>query len=98
LRAYVATVVAPLIVVVVSLPLIAGKIKRNSFYGFRTPRTLASDAAWYPANRIGGILFLCAGLIWLMTGVGVGLGAIGIAAVVWFGYALSLPKADGQSN
>ena len=32
-------------------PLVQGKIGRNGLYGFRTPKTLASDKAWYAANH-----------------------------------------------
>jgi hypothetical protein len=32
-------------------PLVQGKIGRNGLYGFRTPKTLASDKAWYAVNR-----------------------------------------------
>jgi SdpI/YfhL protein family len=32
-------------------PLVQHKIGRNGLYGFRTPKTLASDKAWYAANH-----------------------------------------------
>jgi hypothetical protein len=32
-------------------PLVQRKIGRNGLYGFRTPKTLASDKAWYAANH-----------------------------------------------
>lgn len=38
----------------VSLPLVAGRVKRNGVYGFRTPKTLSSDDVWYAANRYAG--------------------------------------------
>jgi uncharacterized membrane protein len=89
----VAIVIAPLIIIALSIPLIAGRIRRNYLYGFRTPRTMSSDTVWYPANRVGGILFLCVGLVWLMVGLlaptramGVGLPALGIAVAIWFVY------------
>jgi uncharacterized membrane protein len=41
-----------LLIIGIAIPLVLGKIKRNNFYGFRTPRTLSSDDVWYPANRI----------------------------------------------
>ena len=36
---------------VIFRPLAQGKIGRNGLYGFRTPKTLASDKAWYSANH-----------------------------------------------
>jgi hypothetical protein len=76
-----ATVIAPLIVVVLAIPLIAGWIGRNYLYGFRSPRTVASDAIWYPVNRVAGVLMLVASLIWLATGPVVGLVTLGAAAL-----------------
>jgi hypothetical protein len=37
--------------IAVCRPLVQGKIGRNALYGFRTPKTLASDKAWYAVNR-----------------------------------------------
>lgn len=60
---------APVLIILVSVPLIFGLIPRNRFYGFRTSRTLQSDAVWYPINRAGGILFAVAGVMWLLSAV-----------------------------
>jgi uncharacterized membrane protein len=48
---------------VISVPLVLGWVPRNHIYGFRTPKTLSSDAVWYPANRYGGRALGCAGLV-----------------------------------
>ncbi len=40
-----------LLLALLSLPLIAGKIKPNPFYGFRVPATLENPARWYAANK-----------------------------------------------
>ncbi len=61
----------PALFVLLGIPLIAGRVPRNWFYGYRSPRTMASDAAWYPANRVTG---------WALVTVGV---AWGIARVIW---------------
>ena len=55
----------PITLILVSIPLILSLIPRNHIYGFRVREAMASDAAWYPANRIGGIALVCASLIWL---------------------------------
>ena len=52
--------------IVLAIPLILGIVPRNWFYGVRTPRTLASDESWYPANRIGGVILLGLGVVWLV--------------------------------
>ena len=45
---------ACLLVAVLSVPLILQRVPRNAFYGFRTRKTLSSDAIWYPANVFAG--------------------------------------------
>lgn len=48
----------------ISIPLIAGRVPRNPLYGFRTPKTLSSDAIWYAANSfMGKELFHCGRLL-----------------------------------
>ena len=43
-------VVVGLIFLGLFIPLVQRKIGRNGLYGFRTPKTLASDEAWYAVN------------------------------------------------
>ena len=57
------------LVVLFSVPLVLGRVPRNLFYGFRTPKTLSSDAVWYPANRILGRAMIIAGLFGMMMGL-----------------------------
>jgi uncharacterized membrane protein len=42
-----------------------GKLRRNYWAGIRTPWTLANDAVWERTHRVGGWLFVGAGLILL---------------------------------
>jgi uncharacterized membrane protein len=44
-----------------------GKLRRNFWAGIRTPWTLASDVVWERTHRLGGWLFVLAGLIGLIT-------------------------------
>jgi uncharacterized membrane protein len=39
-----------------------GKVTRNFFVGIRTPWTLASEEVWMRTHRLGGRLFVLAGL------------------------------------
>jgi uncharacterized membrane protein len=39
-----------------------GKVRRNFFVGIRTPWTLASDEVWARTHRVGGWLFVLAGI------------------------------------
>lgn len=40
-----------------------GKLRKNFFIGIRMPWTLASDAVWERTHRLGGWLFMLAGLL-----------------------------------
>ncbi len=53
----------PLLVLVLSIPLVLGKVPPNNAYGFRTSKTLSSPEVWYPANRAAGWFMLAAGVI-----------------------------------
>ena len=39
-----------------------GKVRRNFFVGIRTPWTLTSDEVWARTHRVGGWLFVLAGI------------------------------------
>ena len=56
-----------LLIIGLAIPLYLGKIKRNNFYGFRTPKTLSNDEIWYAANRDSAINFMWAGSLILLT-------------------------------
>jgi immunity protein, SdpI family len=44
-----------------------GKVTRNFFVGIRTPWTLASDEVWLRTHRLGGKLFVAAGVVTLVS-------------------------------
>lgn len=72
-----------------------GKLTKNFFVGIRTPWTLASDEVWLRTHRLGGKLFLAAGLVLFAAGL-TGLGfvpavvAVGAAALVSVAYSYVL--------
>jgi uncharacterized membrane protein len=64
-----------------------GKIMRNFFVGIRTPWTIASEEVWLRTHRLGGKLFVLAGLVVFasaLLGWGwiPGAAAIGAAALI----------------
>jgi len=64
-----------------------GKVTKNFFVGIRTPWTLASDEVWLRTHRLGGKLFVLAGLVLIVcaiAGLGLipGLVAIGAASLI----------------
>ncbi len=46
-----------------------GKVRKNFFIGIRTPWTLASDEVWSKTHRLGGWMFVLAGIILALSGV-----------------------------
>jgi len=50
----------PAILIALSLPLVFRLVPRNRWYGYRTPRSLGSDAEWYRMNRIAGVAVIAA--------------------------------------
>jgi|SRR5580700_3756570 uncharacterized membrane protein len=64
-----------------------GKLTRNFFVGIRTPWTLVSDEVWLRTHRLGGKLFVAAGVVTLAAaftdaGLHVMLAAVLTAALV----------------
>lgn len=46
-------IVLALMIIVISIPLYLGKVKRNAVYGFRIKKAFESDLSWYLINRYG---------------------------------------------
>lgn len=64
-----------------------GKLRKNFFIGIRTPWTLASDAVWERTHRVGGWLFLGAGMLVVL--------AVVMGGPRWLPIALMLLTALG---
>jgi len=64
-----------LAVFTLALGLLMPKLRRNGFAGIRTPFSLSSDEAWQKTHRVGGMLFVVAGLV--------GLVAVAFGSVAW---------------
>jgi uncharacterized membrane protein len=43
------------------------KAKRNFFIGIRTPWTLSSDYVWEETHKLGGVMFMIAGVVTMLT-------------------------------
>ncbi|MDQ2970621.1 MAG: SdpI family protein [Acidobacteriota bacterium] len=64
-----------------------GKLTKNFFIGIRTPWTIASDEVWLRTHRLGGKLFVLAGVaLFAAAAAGVGMvvaiGAVVVAALI----------------
>lgn len=60
-------ILSGLLMIVLAIPMIKGKIKRNTWYGFRLPITQKSDEMWYPSNVYAGKGLVVFGLITLVS-------------------------------
>jgi uncharacterized membrane protein len=52
-----------LLLVLVSLPLLWGKVPPNPLYGFRVRATLENPAIWYPANKFAAKCLIWTGVV-----------------------------------
>ena len=59
-----------MLLVALSLPMIAGRIKPNPYYGFRVKETLKDESVWYRVNRFAGLRFLLTGLLFCAAVLG----------------------------
>jgi hypothetical protein len=60
-------VIPSLIFLLLSIPLVLGRIPKNRLYGIRTRKTLSDERLWYAVNRLGGRLIVASSLIYLAT-------------------------------
>lgn len=78
-------VLAALIMIGVSLPLVKRKIKRNRWYGIRIQEAFKSEERWLAINQYGGRLILRMGIVVAaMAGVG-----LALQKKYWLGYAFA---------
>lgn len=78
-----------------------GKLTKNFFIGIRTPWTIASDEVWLRTHRLGGKLFVLAGVaLFAAAAAGVGMvvaiGAVVAAALISAVYSYVLYRRLGQ--
>ena len=59
-----------LVLLLLSIPLLQGKIKRNYWYGFRLPSVFRSEEVWLEVNRYGAKGLLASAVIFLIAAVG----------------------------
>jgi len=63
----------PLLMILVSVPMVMRRVPPNGLYGFRTPKTLSNPQIWYEANRLAGVnliigavltMLFCSAALW----------------------------------
>jgi SdpI/YfhL protein family len=60
-----------ILLALISLPLIAGKVKPNPWYGFRVPTTLKNPEIWYAVNKHFAQRQLAIALMEIIAAIGV---------------------------
>jgi uncharacterized membrane protein len=89
-------VISGLLLAVIALPMIAGKIKPNPYYGFRVRETLENDETWYTVNRYAGKRLLVIGLVFAAAAIilynvpGISIDAYAYACLIVFVIGFSL--------
>ena len=83
------------------------RLRSNWWIGIRTPWSLSSDENWARTQRIGGYLFVAAGLLLLTDGalpgywmdrIALGAAVVMPLSAVMFSYALSCNELDGDGS
>lgn len=72
--------------IALGIPLALGKVKPNSFYGFRIAKTLNDESVWYRVNRFTGKAFIGSGITTVVL----------VFAVLWLGNLFSLGRVSLQ--
>jgi uncharacterized membrane protein len=68
MRGPIPIVIAAIVLILLSLPLIFKKVPKNHYYGIRTSRTMSgSNEQWYAVNQTGGYALAIAGAITLLS-------------------------------
>jgi hypothetical protein len=60
---------AGLLIIVLSIPLVRGRVPRNRLYGVRLHQSLQSDDAWYAINRFGGKRLIASAIPLVLLGI-----------------------------
>jgi hypothetical protein len=63
-------VISGTLLVILSVPMILGKIPPNGLYGFRVKKTMENPDIWYPVNAYSGKWLLVVGLGLALAAVG----------------------------
>jgi uncharacterized membrane protein len=60
-------VIDGVLLIALGIPLLLGQVSPNSWYGFRTRKTLSDEKIWYAVNRVAGRDMILAGTIIIMS-------------------------------
>lgn len=66
---YEPTIVPGIIFILISLPLLKGRVPMNHWYGFRMKQAFVSDDNWYAVNRYGAKQLIGWSVLLILFGV-----------------------------
>ena len=58
-----------IILIALGIPLLQGHVSPNSWYGFRTRKTLSDEKIWYTVNHIAGKDMILAGALIIISSI-----------------------------
>jgi hypothetical protein len=58
-----------LLLILMSIPLVAGKVPMNKFYGFRIPKSFESAETWFKINSYGGKQLIFWSILLIVVGI-----------------------------
>lgn len=100
------TILHPIVLLIAMLFIAIGALmpsfKRNFFVGIRTPWTLANDLVWEKTHKLGGKLFIAAGIVSLLSllappySVLLSVGSVLAAAIIAVVYSFLLFRKVGE--
>jgi uncharacterized membrane protein len=68
-KTFITLTVLGVVIILISIPLYLGKVKRNGIYGFRIRKAFESEQNWYKINRYGAKSLI----LWAMVLMAVGI-------------------------
>ncbi|MEN6623036.1 MAG: SdpI family protein [Smithella sp.] len=68
-KAFITLIVLGIVVILLSIPLYLGKVKRNCVYGFRISQAFESEQNWYQINRFGAGALIIWALLLIALGI-----------------------------
>lgn len=59
-------IIPSVLILLLSIPLVAGVIPPNRYYGFRTVKAMLDSQVWYRVNRVCGVLLFVSSALYLV--------------------------------
>ncbi len=89
------------VLILLSIPLLLGKVKPNPVYGFRIQATLDDPATWYAVNKffakrllvVGVVVCLAAAILYFVPGISIDVYALSVLAVFVIAFSVAMVQS-----